>query len=245
MKASFRATPSTLAKRLLESAQYSEIKRLADTIMALQHERAFRSLAILSLLPGEGKTLFTASLATAYSSASPSRVLVIDTASKYNDQSLVLKQCMGLGQSAIDFLSLEDYRRGTNGNGNSYGEGYGNGKSPASGNGHAVAATLEPDMVANGTTTLTMRKKSDQALIQAVSRERADQYGLMLLDTVPLNSKNKNNIDPLLVARMADASLLIVSPILLNSSALESHLKILRDPSLHLMGIISNEEFFK
>ena len=39
-------------------------------------------------------------------------------------------------------------------------------------------------------------------------------------DTVSLTAKNRNNIDPMLVARLADASLLVVSRKLLKSAKL-------------------------
>jgi hypothetical protein len=60
---------------------------------------------------------------------------------------------------------------------------------------------------------------------------------------VPLNSKNKSNVDPLVVARQSDASILIVSRRLLDSPDVSACLKIARDPTLRLVGIMANEEF--
>jgi Mrp family chromosome partitioning ATPase len=232
MKTSLRSSPPTLADRLKDVVQYSEVKRLADNVMLLQRQKQFRSLAVLSLFPREGKTLFTAAMALSYADAMQSRVLVVDTTTLRHPQSLILKQCIDASSPMIDLISLEEYRRGTTTNGNSNGNG----------SYHAAEENaLKPDVV-NPPVNLLVRRESDQFLIKKLADERASQYGLILLDTAPLTAKNKSNIDPMLVARMADASVLVMNPHL-QSSSLDLHLKILKDPALHLMGIISNEEF--
>jgi Mrp family chromosome partitioning ATPase len=244
MNAIPKAIP-TLASRLEDVTQYAEVKRLTDTIMALQTQKGFRSLAVLSLFPGEGKTLFTAAMAMSYAATSSSRVLAVDATTAQDPQSLILKQCLGHQFNSIHYLSLEDYRRGIgNSNGRDSGNGYHSGS-----NGHdpewTEAPAMEADWVGEGTITLVVKKKSDQSLIQAIADEHAADYGLTLIDTAPLSARNRGNIDPLLVARMADASVVMASPRLLNSPHLHEHMAVLRDPALHVLGLISNEEFFK
>ena len=67
MKTQVRPPVSAYAKRIGEFINYSEMKRLTDNVMALQSQKHFHTLAVLSVFPREGKTLFSAALAMAYS----------------------------------------------------------------------------------------------------------------------------------------------------------------------------------
>ncbi len=228
MKTPLRSSPPTLADRLKEVIQYAEVKRMADNLMLLQQQKQFRSLAVLSLFPGEGKTLFCAMMAMAYSEACQARVLVVDTTTMHAPRSLRLKACLDPANAWIDFIMLEDYRRSSNGNG-------------------AFHEQPSDDPAAHEIATnpigLLVRKESDQFLLRKLAEERANQYGLILLDTASLTSRNKGNIDPLVMARIADASVLVMNPHQLRTPDLDAPLKLLKDPALHLAGIISNEEF--
>jgi Mrp family chromosome partitioning ATPase len=219
-----RSSSFPLADRLADVAQYSEIKRLADHIIQLQRLKPFRSLAVISLFPGEGKTLFSALMAMAYTDACQTRVLVVDTATQRHPASLVLKQCFNASYPLVDALSIDEYRR----NGSTS-------RDPLE------EASFKADFT-NGTVNAMVKKESDQFLIRKLAQERASQYGLVLLDTAPLTTRNKGNIDPLLAARVADASVLVVNPQRMPAANLAPHLKILKDSSLHLMGIVSNGE---
>src|SRR4051812_19278710 len=117
MKTPMRTSPPTPADRLKEVAQYAEVKRMADHLLLLQRQKQFRSLAVLSLFPGEGKTLFTAMIAHAYAEAGHARVLAVDTTTLNTPRSLRLKQCLDTDHPLIDFLSLEEYRHTSNGDG--------------------------------------------------------------------------------------------------------------------------------
>jgi Mrp family chromosome partitioning ATPase len=228
MKTPVRSSPPTLADRLKEVAQYAEVKRMADHLLLLQRQKQFRSLAVLSLYPGEGKTLFTAMIAQAYAEAGHARVLVVDTTTLNTPRSLRLKQCMEPNHPLIDFLSLEEYRQSPNGNG------------------HHSEQHVEAGASSESTVppiAMLLKRNSDQHLIRRLSEERASQYDLILLDTAPLASKNKGNIDPLVMARISDASVLVMNPHRLDGSNLSVPVRMLKDPALHLIGIISNEEF--
>jgi Mrp family chromosome partitioning ATPase len=226
-----RSSAPSLADRLKDITQYSEVKRLADNLMLLQRQKQFRSLAVLSLFPGEGKTLFCALMAQAYSDAFQARVLVVDTTTFRHPQSLSLRQCFDPGHPLIECISLEEYRKGSNGN--SHHEPTPN------------ESVLQAEILPSGPITMLVRRESDQFLIRKLAEERAANYGLILLDTAPLSTFNKGNVDPMVVARMADASIAVVNPNLLKGAQLDVQLATLKDPAMHLIGLISNEEFLQ
>jgi len=221
--------------RLKDLMNYSELKRMAYSILAIQQKKRFRTLSVLSCFPGEGKTLFCAAMAMAYADACRSRVLVVDTTTSHNPRSLILKDCLDPSMSQIDFLSLSERQAESN-----------DLKTSTLDARHArETPSVEAVLVRENTTSLSVTKESDHALISKVASEGSKHYGLALLDTVPLTVKNKKNIDPYLAASLSDASVLIVSQTLLNAPDLRACLKVLQNPALHLIGVVSNEEFFQ
>ncbi|MGI6524181.1 MAG: hypothetical protein ACOX2O_02665 [Bdellovibrionota bacterium] len=74
----------------------TEIKRLINQILTAQASRNFRSLAILSEYPKEGKTFFTAALALAYARFLPGRVLVVNTVPQSKSGNTLLKSIIGI-----------------------------------------------------------------------------------------------------------------------------------------------------
>src|SRR5438128_1693791 len=112
VKASSAASQKMLSARLQEFTRYTELKQLAYNIAALQQEKLFRSLAVLSFFPGEGKTLFCAALAMAYMETCQSKVLVVDTSTFRNENSLGLKQCLAGSSTYVDVKSLDELRNG-------------------------------------------------------------------------------------------------------------------------------------
>jgi Mrp family chromosome partitioning ATPase len=192
----------TLDHRLKEFIRCSELRQLAHNIAALQLEKQFHSLAVLSFFPEEGKTLFCAAVAISYSETTGSKVLVVDTTTLQGRKSLALGDCFNGSAPRVDVMSLDQLRQ--------------------------HSKELVPSA-------------SDFSLIKQVGEDRSKQYGLVLLDTAPLHAKNRSNIDPLLAARLSGASVLVVSQKLLNAPKLTTLLKVLEDPSLHLIGVVSNE----
>jgi Mrp family chromosome partitioning ATPase len=220
--------------RLKDVMHYSELKRMAYGLVARQQKSHFRTLAVLSCYSGEGKTLFCATLAKAYADICGLNVLVVDAASNYDPSSLALKECIDPALLAqVDYLSLSERRNNPNRTRTVAARGVHQQSSietvGTEQNGHAVAMSVYRD--------------SDHALIRQVAEEGSRQYGLILLDTVALMSRNKKNTDPFIVAQLADASILIVSPKLLKSPDLNACLKVVENPALHLIGMVSNEEF--
>jgi len=74
----------------------TDFKRLINQIAVLQARSNFKSLAILSELPGEGKSFFTAALALAYARHLPSRVLIVDTTSSSRKPSCFFQPILGM-----------------------------------------------------------------------------------------------------------------------------------------------------
>ncbi|MFA5976384.1 MAG: hypothetical protein WC859_09525 [Elusimicrobiota bacterium] len=216
-----------------EFARYTELKHLAYNLAALQQQTMFRSLAVLSFFSGEGKTLFCATAARAYAEACGTRVLAVDTTTAQNSGSLLLRECFDASDSAVDVTSLEEFRKSSN-------------ELPSSAAKKLTteeSLVHEPEIVAGIRISTKFKRGPDHSLIQKLTEDTAKAYGLVLLDTAALNTRNKNNIDPLTVARQADASILIVSRKLLNAADLNACLKIAQDPAIRLVGLISNEEF--
>lgn len=222
-----------IPNRLNDYIQYTEIKRLVDNVMILQRQKPFRSLAVLSFFSGEGKTLFAAATAMLYCQAAEARVLLVDTTTVQNPRSLSLRDCLDPSYPMIDYSSLTDHRKGSNG------------VHPPHQEHTPEPAPLDVEVVNRLPSSLLIQKESDQSLITKLLDERVSQYGLVLVDTAPIAVQNKNNIDPLVAARLCDASVLVVSPQLLQAPNMENLLKVARDPLLHLIGVISNEEAFQ
>jgi Mrp family chromosome partitioning ATPase len=222
---------TAINSRLQEVVHYSELKQLAYNIATLQQEKMFRSLAVLSFLPAEGKTLFCAALAMAYVETCRARVLLVDSTTIQNKGSLALRDCFNGSDPMIEVISLADLRNGSSGLPPSPAR-YRADKEPV----------LESEVINDmPSMSLSVFGGTDLSLIKRVSAERSKQYGLVLLDTAPLSARNKNNVDPLLVAHMSDASLLVVSRKFLDAPNLNASLKVLKDPALHLLGLVSNE----
>jgi hypothetical protein len=224
------ASNTALEKRLQEFIHYAELKQVAYNVAALQQEKMFHSLAVLSFFPAEGKTLFCAAMAMAYTETCRTKVLVVDTTTIHNKGSLVLKECFNGSAPEVTVMSLEELRRGA----------LGRGPVPAGLRADKTPA-LETEVVRERPAHTTVVKENDFSLIKSVTEDGSKQYGLVLLDTAPLQAKNRSNVDPLLVARLSNASILVVSRKLLAAPKLSASLKIMEDPTLHLVGMISNE----
>jgi len=229
------STGTALRDKLHKFIGYSELQHLAHNLADVQREKMYRSIAILSVFPAEGKTLVCAALAMAYAEISRARVLIVDTTTVRNNNSLTLKECFNGSTPTIDVLSIEELRKGI-----------GSFAAPA------VAAPrpektsiLESQVVFEKTIPVSMAKETDFSMLKRITEEQSKQYALVLLDTAALQVRNRSNLDPSLVARICHASVLVASRRLLNAPNIQSTLNFLKDPNLHLAGIIANEDFSK
>lgn len=211
-------------ERLRDYSQYAELKQLAFRIKAMQADRPFQTLAILSYFPKEGKTLLCAALAMAYADVARSRVAIIDTTTRRNEDSLTLSECLIPGDRRVVMLTMDELRHGTK----------------TSGSDPARPVVHNPEIVTEIPAHPHEGRNTEG--FRAVSEE-GKPYGLVMMDTVALSSKNRNNVDPYMIARQTEAAVLVVSRPLLNSPEVSHALKVLREPGLHLIGVIANEEF--
>ncbi len=221
----------SVSERLKEFSQYAEMKQLAFRIKSLQAQKQFQSLAVLSYFPGEGKTFLCTALALAYADVSRSRVSIIDTSTRQNEGALTLQECLSPAERRVAVLSMEEIRNGT--------RNFTDAASPTAGN----QVVHSPEIVSDaaGPHARTSRT-ADTPLFRAMTEE-GKTHGLVIIDTVSLNSKNRSNVDPLMTARQSDASILVVGRKLLNSPEVEECMKIVQDPTLHLIGVVSNDEY--
>src|SRR5262245_29231207 len=72
---------------LLDYIRNPECKRLLHRISTAQRERNFKSLAVLSQNPGQGKALFISVVALGFMELMNKAVLIMDTVSQTRDES--------------------------------------------------------------------------------------------------------------------------------------------------------------
>jgi Mrp family chromosome partitioning ATPase len=214
-------------ERLKDYIRYSELRQLVYRIVDLQRRQrdSFSSLAVLSLFPSEGKTLFCAALAAAYADTCRTRVLAVDTTTTRHSKSLSLKQCIDPANQMIDFVFLTDHRH----------SGFSD-----DGLHQPIGGSLEQD--GDGAMALGPML-NEHYLVTKVTKSAAKQYGLVILDTAPMTARNKNNFDPALVAQLSDASILMIGSNTLNAPDVDERLRLLEDPGFRIIGAVSNEEF--
>lgn len=197
-------------RQVQECINYSEFKQLVDSIHELQTRQKITSIAVLSELSLEGKSLFCGSLAIALARFLKQRILVVDTAVFPNTGSLSIEEILEPDHSRVDAM----------------------GSMP----------TLFP-----GVTFLKLSPEHARAGveydIQKVIQDNMSKVDLILFDTCALSQKNRNNIDPLVVARRVDGSLLLVSPRARALGALEGLDKAVARGNLKVLGVIDNQGF--
>ena len=214
-----------LGVRFREYSHYTEVKQLVYSIASLQREKMFHSIAVLSYFHGEGRTLLCIALALAYAEACRSKVLIVDTTLRSSPGSLAIKECLSFSEPRVKSISLTEWRT--------------NQAASALPSSRPITADRSLDVAG----PKFLASGADFSMILSVAKRSPDRYGLVVLDTMPLGVRNKNNFDPRLVARLADTSLLVVSQKLLDAPRLTEQLRMVEDPALHLIGTVSNEGF--
>ena len=156
-----------------------EFKRLLNMIVTTQKQHRFKSLAVLSLFPQEGRSFFVSALALGYAKLLNARVLVLDTVSQTNNRSLYLDRI------------LDKYEPGT----------------PESGfwqePGHIDLMTSRGP--AGG------GSESTDFQIGPYVEYLRDHYDLIILDTCAITDSDIENMDPIVVARQVDTTILLTS----------------------------------
>src|SRR5258706_1061341 len=159
-----------LHKRFQEFVRYAEMRHLAYNVAALQRDKMFHSLAVLSFFPAEGKTLLCAALAMAYAEASRTKVLVVDTTTFQNKNSLFLKECFNGSAPDVEVRSLEELRQTLPASP----------PAPSSLRGRA-APILESNITHDELPPLRPARENDASIIKQAAEDRSKGYGLVLL----------------------------------------------------------------
>lgn len=77
--------------------------------------------------------------------------------------------------------------------------------------------------------------------IDAIAKDYAEDYQLVIIDTTAFGVRNKNNAHPMVIARRCDSSILVVSDISSKSKELDKFQLSLKDSHLSLLGVVYND----
>lgn len=89
------AAGSGIRESLFDYIRSPAYKRLLDRVSAAQAGEGFKSVSVLSRLPGEGRTFFVSVLALGYAVYLRKRVLIMDTVSQTRNEALHLATVLG------------------------------------------------------------------------------------------------------------------------------------------------------
>jgi Mrp family chromosome partitioning ATPase len=205
--------PEVDLPRVLQSVvRFAETKQIIDQVLHAQTERKLRSLAVLSELAQEGRTLFTAVVALGYGQLMRKKVLVVDCSTMRNPDSLTLDRLLDFDDSS------EEGKRGE------------------------VRRTLSANVSLVRLSEWAeerdaMAEYEVKTLLESVGRS----FDLVLFDTCAMGVKNRNNLDPIAIARRCDASMLVVSARTSSRGGLVDIRNRLRKERLELLGLASND----
>ncbi len=197
--------------QLKEFIHYSEFKRILDKVVTHHLEHKTKSIAILSELPGEGKTLFTAALAAGLSELLKIKILVVNT------QTFQAPNHMSLEHA----LEIDELFSGT--------------KKPIQKTLLVNTDVLPASSLQEAKTGLTEYK------IGEIIEKYTKVYGLLIFDTSALSARNKNNIDPWVIARHVDTNLLVVGRHTIRKNLSPHFYERKSTNNLKIAGLIFNE----
>lgn len=190
---------------------HTECKRLVNQVLASQDKDHFKSAAVISDLPNEGKSFVTLVLALGYAALLSKRVLIVDAVYQTRGGALYLGRVFGprsvetrpradqnghLGPGIIDFMSTQ---------------------------GHDDAVLDSTDF-----------------RMGACIEELKSHYDLVLFDTCALSSAERQNMDPVVICRQADTSILVTSPWSVKSDVVERIKSDFQRWNIRLLGTIFN-----
>lgn len=200
----------SVASPLLQYIQFSEFKRLLDQIATTLDREGYKSLAVLSEFPGEGKTFFVSVLALGYSTLLNKRVLIINTGNQTQSNTLHLETVYRA--HAKTFPGLK--------------------------NNNTTDPTI--DVVSPHAGNENEEFESSDFQVGQYIRAARDSYHLILSDTCALSITNRKNVDPVVIARHSDSSILITSQRSLHRPEIASIKNRLAHWKIPLMGVIHN-----
>lgn len=181
---------------LLDYIRFPQFKRLLDKVASAQLSNGFRSIAVLSKFPREGRTFFVAVLALGYAIYLRRRVLIVDTLSANRENSFYLDRVLGSRSNGerngarpyIDLMTAATMIRRLN-------QRYG-------------SLHVGPDGEITGPPALS---ETPDFQVGVFLDELESEYDLVLLDTCALTTVDKQHLDPVILARQADSAILVTS----------------------------------
>jgi len=201
-----------LPRALQSVVRFAETKQILDHLLSAQRERKLRSLAILSEMPREGRSLFSATIATSFGQLVRQKVLVVDCSTHRSPHSLTLERLLesdDLGEEEkmdrvrktlsvnVSIVRLRDWAEGME----------------------------------------TMPEYEVKGLMEGPGKN----FDLAIFDTCAMAAKNRNNLDPIAIARRCDAALLLVSRRSATRTLMHEIRERLKKEKLELLGIAVNE----
>ncbi len=201
-----------LPKVLQSVVRFAETKQILDQVLQAQRDKKIRSIAILSELPREGRSLFTAMLAMSFGQLVRQKVLVVDCHTLRGPYSLSLERLL-----ESDELS-EEARQGE------------------------VRKTLSMNVsVVRLRDWAEERDTIAEYEVKNLMDGPGRDFDLAIFDTCAMAAKNRNNLDPIAIARRCDASILLVSRRTASRSMLHEIRERMKKEKLDLLGIAHNE----
>ncbi len=215
---------------LIDYIRYPQCKRLINRIFTAQKTNNFKSVAVISQFPEEGKTVFTAVLALGFHMFLDKRVLIMDTVSQTRDESFYYRGLLGHSlleldqkkkQSCIDLITTRNVGSKIR---------FQHLQTPDK------STEVEiPDFNQDQDSDVT----SDFKLCGFIESMKSN-YDLILLDTCALSTANKYNFDPLILAQHADTSILVTTPRSLDRGLLKELTQELRRYNVSSLGMVVN-----
>jgi Mrp family chromosome partitioning ATPase len=201
-----------LPRALQSVVRFAETKQILDHLLSAQRERKVRSLAILSEMPREGRSLFTATLATSFGQLVRQKVLVVDCNTHRSPHSLTLERLLESDELAAQ-EKLEQVRKTLSVN---------------------VSIVRLRDW-AEGMETIAEYE------VKSLMDGPGKNFDLAIFDTCAMAAKNRNNLDPIAIARRCDAAVLLVSKRSATRALMADIRERLKKEKLELLGIAVNE----
>ncbi|MCC7440247.1 MAG: hypothetical protein IT285_01355 [Bdellovibrionales bacterium] len=198
---------SNVPSPLLEYVRFTEVKRLVHQIHQEQKKRGAKSLAVLSLHPGEGRTFFVSALALGYALLLRKKVLIVDATSQTLNGYLFMDRVMGRTEEELAELG---------------------------------GPLLEVVDLMSAHNKEGKGGESAEFLIGPVIEAQKDQYDLVLFDTSALERRNKNNMDPVIIASQADASIILHSPSSADREAMFEMRRAVNGWNIDVLGTVFN-----
>jgi Mrp family chromosome partitioning ATPase len=202
-----------LHSNFLSYVRSSEFKRFLNYFYGKQLEDGFKSVVVMSLLPGEGKTFCVAALALGYAALLHKRVLVLETIKQPSELEFSIARVFGAPPLA-DKSERE------------------------------TAEKAEDDRVIDLISTFNIAEEFVESVdfhTTKIFRDYEKKYDLVLYDTCAMEASNNNNLDPVVLAKNIDTSLLVTSQRSLESKTAAKLSSLMSRWNLSPLGMLYND----